>query len=116
MTLMDQLNLDTSKIAQIAVDGQAFSQKTKNAVNMLREEYDKLKADSPQAEEFRKVLGKNLEDLEGTVANKLGNISKVTEELHQDITKLENSDQLVASARAASQVESKKQTKVRLPR
>lgn len=113
---MNAIKLDAPKIAQAAVEGENFAQKAQNAVKLLEEQFDALRADSPKAREFHTILKQNLEDIKGTVAGKISNIATVSGELHRDVLELENGDEIIAQARAATNVESKKTQKARPPR
>lgn len=116
MGLLASVNLELPKIALFAVEADALSQKAKNGVALLRDEFDKLQADSPKTREFQQALGQNLEDLETVIAPKVENISKVAQELFQDMEGIEGSDDLIAQARATAQQTTDKSQKTRLPR
>lgn len=114
--LLQGINLDLPKVAIIAVELEALGQKSKNGVNLLREEFDKLPADSPKIKEYNALLGENLEDVEENIAPKIANLSTVAQELFDDMKKLEGSDEIIAQARATANKKTDKSQKTRLPR
>lgn len=114
--LLQSINLDLPKIAIVAVELEALSQKAKNGVNLLREEFDKVPADSPKIREFRDVQEQNLLDVEENIAPKIINLGKVAQELFDDMKSIEGSDDIIAQARSMANKQTDKSQKARLPR
>lgn len=112
---MDHLSLDTAKMAQIVVNGEAFEKKARNTVEHLKAEYAKIKPESPKSEEFKQIFGKEVDDIENVISKKLAGLSTVVGDMRQQIEKLENSDEIFAAARS-SMKESKQSGKVKIPR
>lgn len=112
---MDHLSIDTVKMAEIAINGEAFEKKAKNTIEHLRSEFAKIKPQSDQSREFAGILGKELTDIEEAIAKKLKGTADVAEQFKAEIEKLENSDEIFAAARA-SVTQSKKTGKVKIER
>lgn len=112
---MDHLSLDTGKMAEIVVNGEAFAKKAKNTVEHLKGELAKIKPDSDKSREFVAIFNKEVEDIENVVATKLAGLSVVVGDMRQEIEKLENSDEIFSAAKA-SMKESSKEGKVKLTR
>ena len=110
------IKLVPAKLAQQAVEGEAFEQKCKNAAKLLRDDFEAIKVSSPKAREYKEMLGKNLEDLEAVISSRVGNISRLNAEVLADVNALENSADLIAQARSLANAESSKSQKARAPR
>lgn len=100
MTVMPDLKVDTSQVADMVVNANAMASKFLGGVDHLKEKLNSIQAESPKSEEAKESYLHILKQLEESVVPKVQHVAKAADEFKEDVIRIEGDDKLFADAQA----------------